>query len=302
MFKRMFECDDNGTPRLIYESLRVGIQPANVSGSDAAGNPSGTVTSAAASCAGAGSNGVYTYSWVCSGCTATSPNSASTTFYATVDAGATNNASAYCEISDGVNSVDTDTIAVALTNTTPAFTGQIDTYNAAGTYVSTIPDGATTMLIEVWGNSGDGGAAYPAYHTYGGGGGSGGYARSSFDVSSANGQTVNISITAANALSNTTVTSGTFGMTEMVGPYGEPGSNATSSSGGTGGFAGQIGTGGNVTNSAGNPGTDATASGAGVGGAGIVGINGTGSNGGPGSITTALIPGGPGLVIIQYSA
>ncbi len=165
MFKRMFECDANGTPRLIYESLRVGIQPANVSGSVAAGNPSGTVTSAAASCAGAGSNGVYTYSWVCSGCTATSPNSASTTFYATVDAGATDNASAYCEISDGVTSVNTNTISVTLTNTSPSqakftFTAASDPsstpnigYGYAAGFgtldsVSGLPAGITVSLIE----------------------------------------------------------------------------------------------------------------------------------------------------------
>lgn len=120
MLKRLFLCDSGGTARLIYESLRVATQPANVSGSSAAGNPSGTVTSSAATCAGAGSNGVLTYAWHPTNCAANSPSNASTDFYATVNAGSTDNASAYCTISDGVNSVNTNTISVSLTNTTPA--------------------------------------------------------------------------------------------------------------------------------------------------------------------------------------
>jgi hypothetical protein len=102
-------------------SMAVATQPVNVSGSQSAGTPSGTVTSNAASCAGTdGIGGTYSYSWVCTNCTATSPNSSSTTFYATVNAGTTDNASAYCTISDGVTSVNTNTISVALQNTTQA--------------------------------------------------------------------------------------------------------------------------------------------------------------------------------------
>ena len=100
--------------------VQVLTQPSNVSGSSAAGNPSGTVTSGTATCAGAKGGGSYTYTWHTTNCTANSPNSASTTFAATVNAGSTDNASAYCTISDGVTSVNTNTIAVALTNTTPA--------------------------------------------------------------------------------------------------------------------------------------------------------------------------------------
>ena len=103
-----------------YTLVSVGTQPSNVSGSSAAGDPSGTVTSSSTSCAGAGGYGSYTYTWHTSGCTANSPNSASTDFYATVNAASTDNASAYCTISDGASSINTNTIAVALTNTTPA--------------------------------------------------------------------------------------------------------------------------------------------------------------------------------------
>jgi hypothetical protein len=98
----------------------VSTQPANVSGSAAAGNPSGTVTSSSATCAFARGSGSYTYQWNCTNCTADSPNSATTTFSATVGAATTDNASAYCTGSDGVTSANTNTIAVTLTNTSPA--------------------------------------------------------------------------------------------------------------------------------------------------------------------------------------
>lgn len=100
----------------------VSTQPSNVSGSAAAGNPSGTVTSGSATCAFTRGNfaAAGTYTWHTTGCTATSPTSATTTFSATVNAGTTDNASAYCTGSDGVTSANTNTIAVALTNTTPA--------------------------------------------------------------------------------------------------------------------------------------------------------------------------------------
>ena len=100
--------------------VQVGTQPSNVSGTSAAGRPSGTVTSNAASCAGAKGGGSYTYTWTTSGCTATSPNSSSTTFSATVNAASTDNATAFCTISDGVTSVNTITISVTLQNTTTA--------------------------------------------------------------------------------------------------------------------------------------------------------------------------------------
>ena len=102
--------------------VQVATQPSNVSGSAAAGTPSGTVTSGAATCAFTKGGGSYTYTWVCSGCTANSPNSPTTTFSAVVNAGSTDNATAFCQGSDGVTSVNTNTIAVTLQNTSPAFT------------------------------------------------------------------------------------------------------------------------------------------------------------------------------------
>lgn len=102
--------------------IQVLTQPSNVSGSAAAGNPSGTVTSGSTTCAFTKGGGSYTYNWVCTGCTANSPTSATTTFSATVNAGTTTDASAYCTGSDGVTSSNTNTIAVTLTNTSPANT------------------------------------------------------------------------------------------------------------------------------------------------------------------------------------
>jgi hypothetical protein len=101
-------------------NVQVGVQPSNVSGIAAAGRPSGTVTSAAASCAGAKGSGTYTYAWHTTGCTANSPISQSTTFSATVGAASTDNASAFCTISDGVTLINTITISVTLQNTSPA--------------------------------------------------------------------------------------------------------------------------------------------------------------------------------------
>lgn len=98
--------------------VQVGTQPTGVSGSSAAGNPSGVVTSNAATCAGAKGGGSYSYLWICSGCIANSPNSATTTFSATVNAGTVDNASAYCQISDRITFANTKTISVTLQNTT----------------------------------------------------------------------------------------------------------------------------------------------------------------------------------------
>ena len=147
-----------------YVLVTVGTQPSNVSGSSAAGNPSGTVTSASTTCAGANGDGSYSYTWHTSGCTANSPSSASTDFYATVNAASTDNASAYCTISDGVSSVNTNTIAVALTNTTQpyvSFTIIAETWpnnpnigygytNGFGSLVSVsgLPSGVTISLLE----------------------------------------------------------------------------------------------------------------------------------------------------------
>lgn len=101
-------------------AVQVGTQPINVTGIRAAGYPSGTVVSALASCAGVKGGGTYTYTWHTVGCTANSPNISSTTFFATVNAASTDIATAFCEISDGVTSINTSVISVTLQNSSPA--------------------------------------------------------------------------------------------------------------------------------------------------------------------------------------
>ncbi|MDE2098628.1 MAG: hypothetical protein KGL39_15345 [Patescibacteria group bacterium] len=103
--------------------LSISLQPGAVSGSAAAGNPSGSVTSSSTSCAAIhGNSGAYSYSWhIATG--SASPTAASSSTSAvtgTVNAGATITGTWYCTISDGVTSANTSTVAWSLQNTTPA--------------------------------------------------------------------------------------------------------------------------------------------------------------------------------------
>lgn len=134
--------------------VQVGTQPSNVSGTSAAGNPSGVVTSGAATTVGSKGGGTYTYTWHTTGCTATSPSSASTTFSATVNASSTDSASAFCTISDGVTSVNTSTISVTLHNTSPV----IITVSATLPEVSAIGAGPGTLTTDTSTASATGGA------------------------------------------------------------------------------------------------------------------------------------------------
>ncbi len=275
--------------------VQVGTQPTNVSGSAAAGNPSGTVTSASVTCAGAKGGGSYTYNWVCNGCTATSPTSATTSFSATVNAGSTITPTAYCTISDGVTSANTASITASLTNTTPAFTSAQHTYSAAsGT--DTVPPGATQVVIELWGLGGQGayGTGSVAQHnaTYGAGGQAGGYCRSVYSCSG--GQTLNYDLTttyqgtsqvASGSLSITTMTAVGGGQGSVSNAYGTASggnqANVTGAGGASGGSA--------YSDSLGAPGT------AGV----YEGAQGHGGNGGDGAVIGA--PGGPAFVSFYYT-
>jgi hypothetical protein len=100
-------------------NVQVATQPSNVSGSIAAGSPSGTVTSNTTSVAGTKGGGTYTYTWnLASGSAAfTNPSSSSTAVTATVNASSTLSGTMYCTISDGVTSVNTNTVSWSLQNT-----------------------------------------------------------------------------------------------------------------------------------------------------------------------------------------
>ena len=241
--------------------VQVLTQPSNVSGSSAAGNPSGTVTSASATCAFTKGGGTYTYQWTCNGCTATDPTSATTTFYATVDAGATDSATAYCTGTDGVTSVNTNTISVSLQNTSASFVSAQYTYSS-GSGTQTVPAGAGNVVIELWAVGGPGadGTGTGTSKQYGAGGQAGGYCRSSYSCSG--GQTLNYALDSTFE-QDSTVTSGTLAITTM-----------TAVGGGQGGVTGYgTASGGNAANTTGalgGPGGSTASDGA--GGAGTVGV------------------------------
>lgn len=109
-----------GTTSVIIET-----QPGAVSGSSAAGNPNGTVTSGTTTCLGEKGKGSYTYTWHLasgSGVSFTAPTSATTAVTGTVPSNSSISGTMYCTISDGTTSVNTHTVAWSLTNTSPQIT------------------------------------------------------------------------------------------------------------------------------------------------------------------------------------
>lgn len=102
--------------------VQVATQPSAISGSAAAGSPSGTVTSNTTSCAGMKGGGTYTYAWYIasgSGFSLTTPNSQTCGVTGNIPAGQSVTGSIGCVISDGVTSVYTSVVGCSLTNTTP---------------------------------------------------------------------------------------------------------------------------------------------------------------------------------------
>lgn len=194
-----------------------------------------------------------------------------------------------------------------LSSGTGAFSPLTHSYNTAGAGTETIPTGASTVTIEVWGGSGGGAAGYgpPCGGNSGASGGSGGYSRTVVNVAAANGQTIVFNVgtfgTGGGGTGGTsTASTGTFSLTTMTAAGGTGGAP-----GGSSGIAGVGGTssGGNQANTSGNAGVNAGSTGA--GGAGIVGVNGTGGIGGAGGSGSS----GPGhggragnlgLVIFSY--
>lgn len=104
--------------------VAISTQPSAVSGSAAAGYPSGAVTSNSTSCAAIhGNSAAYSYSWhIASGSASpTAPSSAtSAVTNSAVPAGTILTGTEYCSITDGVTSVNTNTVGWSLQNTTPA--------------------------------------------------------------------------------------------------------------------------------------------------------------------------------------
>jgi hypothetical protein len=187
-------------------------------------------------------------------------------------------------------------------------------YTTAGSGTETIPTGYTTLTIEVWGGSGGGGSGYfnlmPTGTLGGGGGGSGGYAKSTYTVTGAGGQTIAYTVGAAGAGGTypgngtaggtSSTASGTFTITSISCTGGGGGGQAGTSIYGSGGTAGAA-SGGNVTNTSGNVGNAGTGSGGGAGGFGIAGLNDTGNLGGMGAASPYNgYAGGTGIVVFSY--
>lgn len=194
-----------------------------------------------------------------------------------------------------------------VSSATGGFTPVTNSHNTPGAATETIPTGASSVTIEVWGGSGGGnrGTGSGCGADSGPQGGSGGYVRSVLNVAAANGQTINYTVGAAGASAGgagtgSSVSTGTFALTTMTAGGGGGGSSGGSS--GTGGSAGTA-TGGNAANTSGNAGANGATTGGGGTGAGIAGINGSGANGGAGGIGAANAGhvGGPGLVIFKYT-
>lgn len=198
--------------------------------------------------------------------------------------------------------------ATRLSSATGSFNPITHTYSTVATGVETVPSGASTLTIEVWGGTGGGGrgAGSGCVTHGGGGGGGGGYSLTIINVASANGQTLNYAVGAGGSAggggagSASSVTPGTFAITAITGNGGSGGSNATGTAGGAGGPGGTA-TGGNTTNTTGNSGSNGDPLG-GAGGTPIAGINGSGTSGGRGGNNAAGpgVVGNPGVIVFHY--
>ena len=166
------------------------------------------------------------------------------------------------------------------------FTPVLVSYTTAGTFTETIPGGATTAVIEVFGHSGSGGLGQTGCTVQGGGAGSGSYAKTTFNVSAQNGKTWDLVLRAAAAGTGLTTTfnagatNGVTGFTNITAPGGGNGGNG--SSGGNAGAAALTASGGTDLNQTGNAGIAGSTCGGGAGGAGRTGTNGNGGAGGNG--------------------
>ena len=202
-------------------------------------------------------------------------------------------------------------LVTTLLNTGSASNTITRVYQTPGTGLETIPNGYTTLTIEVWGGSagGGGGDNTPPNGIGGGGGGSGGYSHSSISITGLGGDTLNYTVGAAGIAGGdggaSNVTSGTLSITTMTANGGVAGTNALPGTPGSGG-AGGTATGGTVVNTSGNTGAagvnNAGGGSGGNGGFGIPGIYDGGNVGGRGGrmIHLAGLPGGVGIVVFSY--
>lgn len=197
-------------------------------------------------------------------------------------------------------------------------TGGIPTTHqyTSGSGMETIPAGATTLVIEVWGGAGGGSNGWGSgSSSYGGsGGGAPGYSKTSLSVTGDAGKTFNYSVGAGGAANangaDSTVSAGTQALTTLTAQAGQ-GSVANFFSDPSEGqfyyyaIPGNGGTavGGTVTNTSGNNGVYGSGAGPGTGGAATAGTNATGPAGGIGGYGygTPGTPGGNGLIVFSYT-
>lgn len=187
--------------------------------------------------------------------------------------------------------------ALILTMGQKRFSPRENEYRTAGSYTETVPFGASTLVIELWGSSGNSGQGsinrITEEEIYGGGGGSGSYCRSQYDVTGKGGQTFSITLQTNGIVTSSTILAGTItGFTSMIAPGGSNGSGASGGAGGT------LASGGNQTNSTGNAGGAGGGAG-GAGGVAIAGIYSSGFNGATGLF--AIRPGGPAVANFYYT-
>lgn len=166
------------------------------------------------------------------------------------------------------------------------FSTLIRTYTSGTGATETVPDGAVSVLIEVWGPGGDGGDGSPSPGQGGGGGGGGGYCSRS--AACAGGDTLTYTVgtddPTDSTVSGTLTGGGAISMTANTGVDG-----STPGTGGAGGLAS-----GGTTNLQGQPGSDGTADPSIGGGGGDAPLGGLGGGGGTGAGGSGTTPGGAG--------
>lgn len=182
-----------------------------------------------------------------------------------------------------------------------AFTPQISSYTSSGSFTETIPSGATTCLMELFGatGGGSGGTGSGCAANNGTGGGSGGRAISNaVNVAAGGGKNIAVVIGTAGAAgaaaggvggtgTASTFTSGTFTIVggTMTANSGTGGNNG-------GGTVGGTATGGTTSNTTGN----SVVARSQAGGLGLTGTNINGNPGGQGGNTGSINPGIIGFV------
>ena len=275
-----------------------------------------TQTTGSATVTASGGGGGYTYAWSWStggaNIAINSASAASTSFTGSgMTSGSTYTGSAKCTVTDIYGQTSSVTVSVSITRSsaTQVFTNQAAT-------VSTIPTGASQVVIEGWAAGGDGGTGTGNSTTGagegGGGSGAGGYFRKTLAITSASwGKTISIS-SLLTEVASLTISSGTFTIPTLTANKGANGGNATPDQphGGSPGQPGSGGLGGtasggdvNTTGGSGGPGGGLTG-GAGTAGSPVIGVNGGPYGGGGIGGAFGNVPpgdGAPAGAVFKYS-